>query len=325
MFGMISIAGDIGGTKSWLVTVQTDANGESHLLYESRYQSLNFGNVNLLLQRFMKDSNIPKNGIDKMMLAVPGPVVDGSVMLTNLDWKISSTDLQREFSIKKTGLINDFQASALGTLSLEHNDIITLNDGATGDNGVRLVLGAGTGLGMAYLFTGKGLSTPVATEGGHINFSPTDDREIELLRYLQRRYPRVSYERILSGDGLAELFYFISGTTMDEFPVTAEWVNMSATEKKNPFAIEALQLFSKIYGQFVGNMVLLFRPGEGVYLTGGVTAKVSQWLDSTEFKDAYLDKGRMLHVVAQTPLYLVTNERVGVQGAISALKLDTML
>ena len=324
---MISIAGDIGGTKSWLVALESDPRGSCQIIYESRYQSSDFKNINGLLHQFLQDSSCSGLGVEQMVLAVAGAVSEGLVGLTNLDWQISSSELQKDFSIKSVKLINDFQAAALGTLIFQPDDFITLNRGVKGDNGIRLVLGAGTGLGMAYLHSEEGGENPVAvaTEGGHVDFAPANEREISLLKYLQKKYRRVSYERILSGAGLVELYYFSLGREPEGIPVTAEWVNRRATDGDNPTAQDAIMLFARIYGRFVGNMALIFRPGDGIYLTGGVTAKLAPWLDSSEFRDAYLDKGRMLNIVANTPLYLVTNERVGLHGALSALGFDTAL
>lgn len=322
---MISIAGDIGGTKCWLVALQSDPQGLCQIIYESRYQSSDFKNINGLLHQFLQDSGCPGLTVEQMVLAVAGTVSDGVFGLTNLDWQISSNELQKEFSLKSVRLINDFQAAALGTLSLKSDDLITLNRAVKGDNSIRLVLGAGTGLGMAYLYSAESGAVSVATEGGHIDFAPTDDREISLLKYLQKKYRHVSYERILSGAGLVNLYYFSLGKAPTAAPVTAEWVNRRAADGDDPTAQNAIMLFVKIYGHFVGNMALTFNPGDGIYLTGGVTAKLSSWLDSGEFRDAYLNKGRMLEVVAHTPLYLVANERIGLQGAIYALGFDAAL
>lgn len=318
---MVSIAGDIGGTKSWLVALRSETNGAPRIIGESIYQSQHFENVDALLHQFLKESKISQDTIEQMVLAVPGPVTSGTVTLTNLNWKISAVNLQQTFAITRVQLLNDFQATALGTLFLKADDFSTLNQAAAGANGIRLVLGAGTGLGMAYLYRQDHDVHPIATEGGHIDFAPTTDKEIELLQFLQRKFSRVSYERILSGSGLVALFNFVSGERRPNPVVTAEWINRVATEEDHLEAQEALSLFARIYGCFVGNMVLLFRPGDGVYLTGGVTAKVRKWLETNDFIEAYLDKGRMHHVVSQTPVFLVNNERVGVEGAINTLDL----
>lgn len=321
---MISIAGDIGGTKCWMVALQGELRGPHRTIYESCYQSRNFSNINDLMRQFLQDSNSSAASVGKIVLAVAGPVREGSAQLTNLEWQINSNQLQEDFSIRSVRIINDFQAAALGTLAINSDDFVTLNGAAQGDNGIRLVLGAGTGFGMAYLYMGESGGVPVATEGGHIDFAPTDEREIALLRCLKNRFKRVSYERLLSGTGLVEIYYFCLGREPEGDPVTAEWINRAATDWGNPTAKEAIMLFVKIYGHFVGNMALAFRPGDGIYLTGGVTAKLRSWLDSGQFMDAYLDKGRMLDIVANTSLRLVTNERVGLQGAIAALEMDYM-
>jgi len=318
---MMLIAGDIGGTKSLIALLQYNSPDDWRIIHEARYQSSDYRGIDGLLQQFLKDSDCPVDNLEQMVLAIPGPIADGACQLTNLNWMVSESELRSTFKLKSVTILNDFQAAALGTLSLQGDDYITLNHAQNGDNGVRLVLGAGTGLGMAYLHPDRveGGYTSIATEGGHVDFAPATEQEFRFLQYLKKSYTRVSYERILSGSGLVELFCFCAGGAPEDFPVSAAWVNRAAAEKANPIAEEALTLFAAIYGRFAGNMVLAFRPGDGLYLTGGVTAKVSRWLDSKVFLDAYLDKGRMVDIVAQTPVYLVTNERLGLQGAINVI------
>lgn len=319
---MVSIAGDIGGTKSWLIALRCDINGMPQIIHESRYQSQRFENIDVLLHQFINELKISNGSVEQMVLAVPGPITSDTITLTNLNWQISAVDLQQQFAIPHVQLLNDFQATALGTLTLSDDGFSMLNSAKGGNNRIRLVLGAGTGLGMSYLYRKDDDAVPVATEGGHVDFAPTDVQQIELLKYLQRKFSRVSYERILSGSGLVELFNFLAAEQQSDPSVTAEWISRAANDEGNLQAQETLRLFSRIYGSFVGNMVLAIKPGDGVYLTGGMTAKVNKWLEGPEFIDAYLDKGRMLDVVIHTPIYLVTNERVGLEGAMNALDLD---
>jgi glucokinase len=322
---MIAIAGDIGGTKSWLALLENSVSSDSQIIYEARYQSCDFANIGALLHQFIKDASTTVAAVEQMVLAIPGPISGGVARLTNLDWRVSSSELCSQFSLKDVKIINDFQAVALGTLVLQHDDCLTMNAAPAGGNHIRLVMGAGTGLGVAYLYRDlDGRYIPIATEGGHVDFAPASEREIALLRYLQKRYSRVSYERILSGSGLVELYCFCAGTTPEEQQISAEWVNREASDAGDPVAVDALKLFATIFGRFAGNMALAYKPDDGLYLTGGVTAKVSRWLDSKEFMNSYLDKGRMVEVVRNIPLYLVRNERVGLQGAIASLNFDKL-
>jgi glucokinase len=152
-----------------------------------------------------------------------------------------------------------------------------------------------------------------STEGGHVDFAPVDEQQIELLQFLIKRHGHVSYERLLSGDGLVALYEYCSG---NECTGDAAWVHAQA-EAGNATAGRALSLFVSIYGAFVGNMALLFKPQGGIYITGGIAAKIISWMKSDDFMSAYLNKGRMRALAQQTSVYLVINERVGVIGAIS--------
>jgi glucokinase len=153
-----------------------------------------------------------------------------------------------------------------------------------------------------------------STEGGHVDFAPVDEQQIELLLYLGKRHGHVSYERLLSGDGLIALYHFCGGH--EQLDVNAAGVH-AAAQQQDQAAMDAMKLFVRIYGAFVGNMALLFKPEAGIYITGGIAAKIISWMKSDDFISAYYNKGRMRALVEQTSVYLVINERVGVLGAIS--------
>ena len=325
------IAADVGGTKTRLAFA--DADEPRHVLYEKRYLSGEFDSFEPMLQTFLKDSGAAgamddASRVDAITLALPGLVSDSSARLTNLPWTIEKQSLKDTFGIKDVYFMNDFQASAFGTGALQENDRIILNPGivnpdALQKNTTRVAVGAGTGLGVAWaeddIQGGKRAAFAHDTEGGHIDFAPTDDTQIELLKFLQQRHGHVSYERILSGDGLVALYQFYSGTQQQN--IDAEWVNRHS--KNDEAADRALSLFVQIYGAYIGNIALLFKPYGGIYITGGIAAKILKKMQSEEFINAYLNKGRMLALVEQIAVYLVTNERVGVLGAISeAIKMQ---
>ena len=306
------IAADVGGTKTWFVVTSTDRPG--HVQYEARYNSRDYDSFEPMLQTFIKESGSDNKDLAMLSLALPG-VVDGSkATLTNLPWTISKAGLQDAFGVGQIHFMNDFQASALGTAQLQAQDLIMLNRGVHRNDATRVAVGAGTGLGVSWM-TGAGTDVNAwSTEGGHIDFAPVDDEQIRLLQFLIGRHGHVSYERILSGAGLVALYAFCSGD--ESADVDAAWVHAQA-ENKNEAAIRAMTLFVRIYGAFAGNLALIFKPEGGIYITGGIAAKIISWMKSDDFISAYLDKGRMRTLAEQTSVYLVTNERVGVIGAIS--------
>lgn len=324
------IAADVGGTKTRLV--YADADEPCNVLCEKRYLSGEFDGFEPMLQAFIKECGAAgamadTAGINTITLALPGLVNDSSARLTNLPWVIEKQSLQDTFGIKNVYFMNDFQASALGTGLLHEKDRIILNPGASNfnenpcalkKNTTRVAVGAGTGLGVAWAVGNAKAACAHDTEGGHIDFAPGDDIQIELLKFLQQRFGHVSYERILSGDGLVSLYQFCAGEQYaadHSGEVSAEWVNRQS--ENDEVADRALSLFVQIYGAYTGNIALLFKPYGGIFITGGIAAKIANKMQSENFINAYLNKGRMRSLVEQIAVYLVTNERVGVLGAMS--------
>jgi glucokinase len=306
------IAADVGGTKAWFVL--TDAASPDDVLYEARYSSRDFDGFTSLLQAFIRDSGFENKPLAAFSLALPGVVDGGTAKLTNLPWTISKAELRDVFGVGQVCFLNDFQASALGTLQLQAHDLVTLNQGVHNNEALRVAVGAGTGLGVSWITAGETGPVAWSTEGGHIDFAPVDEEQVRLLQFLIERHGHVSYERLLSGAGLTALYEFCSGTP--DAALEPAWVSAEA-ERGNQAAFRAMTLFVRIYGAFVGNLALIFKPEGGIYITGGIAAKIINWMQSDDFILAYLEKGRMRALTERTSVHLVTNERVGVIGAIS--------
>ena len=306
------IAADVGGKKTRFVVADSDRPDE--VLYEARYDSRDFGSFEPLLHTFIEDSGSQNRDLGALSLALPGVVNGNNARLTNLPWNISKQILQDEFGVDQVHFMNDFQASALGIPHLKPGDLICLNQGVHYPDATRVAVGAGTGLGVSWVLHDGNASRAWSTEGGHMDFAPVDEIQIDLLKFLFKRHGHVSYERLLSGDGLVSLYQFCSGE--DAAGIDAAWVHSQAERHHEP-ARTAMSLFVRIYGAFVGNMALLFKPEGGIYITGGIGAKIVSWMKSDDFISAYFNKGRMRALAEQTCVYLVTNERVGVIGAIS--------
>lgn len=306
------IAADVGGTKTRFACADSDV--PQRILHEARYDSREFEGFGPMLQAYLHDSGRQHEPVAVLSLALPGVVEEQRARLTNLPWTLDKQELQREFDVRDVRFMNDFQASALGIPHLHADDMIVLNQGETQPHETRAVVGAGTGLGVAWLQEDSAGVRAYSTEGGHIDFAPVDETQIELLRYLLESYKHVSYERLLSGQGLVNLYAFCSGdrdADIEPSQVSAE------ADRGNEAALRALQLFVRIYGAFVANLALIFKPRGGVFITGGIGAKIRQWMMSADFIDAYFNKGRMRPLAERTAIYLVTNERVGVIGAMA--------
>lgn len=322
---MAFIAGDIGGTKSWLAWVGSTSTGEQQLRFERVYASADFSSIESLLQQFMLDAQL-NSPPDLAILAVPGPVLDQRATLTNLAWTLDAPALQQALGIPGVRIINDFQAAAAGVATLTEADIIALNPCASEPGGVRVITGAGTGLGLAFMLQdAHGHYQSFATEGGHIDFAPANAMQARLLEYLRVRYGHVSWERVASGSAINDLYCFcciehkqLLPAGMVEGAMLGVWA-----EAGDEAAESALNLFIELYGAWVGNLALLYQPWGGLYIAGGVSGHLQERMQAPRFMAAALDKGRMRSVVERTPIVLITCNRLGVQGAIASAIPDT--
>jgi glucokinase len=313
------IAGDIGGTKSWLVWLaQASGADQPQTRFERVYASADFDSADNLLRQFMADAGAarPPGGL---LLALPGALDGQRVRLTNLDWVLDAAAMKQSLGIGEVRFINDFQAAAAGVATLTDADVIALNPQAVVSGGVRAITGAGTGLGLAFMLAdahGRYQSFP--TEGGHVDFAPANARQARLLDRLRARYGHVSWERVVSGSALNDLYRFCcaeqGGVLPDE---TIDGAALEARAKLGDAAAEAaLDLFIDLYGSWVGNVALMYQPFGGLYIAGGVATHMLARMQSPRFMAAATDKGRMRGVVGRMPIFLVTCKRLGVQGAM---------
>ena len=322
------LAADIGGTHTRLCIVQHEG-GSARIVAEQTYASAAYSRFADVLREFLPGA--AGNTIAAACFAVAGPVRETAtgqaVKITNLPWNISARDLEREFGFPKVRLINDFQAIGYGIEALKESDFAVLEMGNPVRHGPRAVIGAGTGLGQAILVWQRDHYEPVATEGGHADFGPTDELQIELARYLIKECGRASYERILSGPGLARLYAFLrargstpESRTLAEAIVAgdpAAAITQAALEHNDALANQALDLFVRIYGAQAGNLALTIGATGGVYIAGGIAPKIIAKLKDSAFLDAFRSKGNMSAYVANIPVRVVMNPKVGLIGAVA--------
>lgn len=280
---------------------------------------------------FLEDSGIKENGFDAACFAVPGPVFKGCSKLLNLPWSVKENDLRFFLRMKEVYLINDFQAIGHGLSCLTGNDLYSLQGAKEVKNSPLAYIGAGTGLGVGYLTRNEDniLSSATATEGGHTDFAPINETQIELLRVLRSKYYRVSNERLLTGSGLVEIYQFVRAHRVfheEENPELrhalicsedpAERISHFALVEKDIIARRALDIFIDIYGAVAGNISLMTLPYSGLYIVGGIALKNREYIgESGRFMDAFLDKGRMSGLLKKIPVNIVTNPDVGLIGA----------
>lgn len=316
------IAGDIGGTKSWLAWVVSAPQGEQ-LRYEKVYASADFVSADALLKRFIDDARITAEP-DLLLLALPGALHGQRTTLTNLQWTLDAVELQRTLGIAEVRFINDFQAAAAGVATLTVQDVVALNPQSAELGGVRAVTGAGTGLGLAFMLAdASGHYQSFATEGGHIDFAPCNAQQTRLLEHLRGSYGHVSWERAVSGSAMNDLYRFCCVEQGHELPDEAidGAALVASAESGNGVAEAALDLFIDLYGAWVGNVALMVQPRGGLYIAGGVAGHLQAKMLSPRFMAAATDKGRMRSVVERTPIFLITCNRLGVQGAIASARL----
>jgi glucokinase len=295
------LAGDIGGTKTILRCVGPD--GEA---IERRYESGDYSTFDDLLGEFLSLVDGP---VDAACFAVAGPVIAGRGDVTNLSWVIEAEPLASNFPIGRVSIINDFHAVALGVPLLGRDDCLSIHKGSRVQEAPIAILGAGTGLGEAFVTFAGEVWTVIPSEGGHADFAPQDERQAQLYIELHKRHGHVSWERLVSGQGLVNIFTFLGGKEDDPARVAELATGGDA------LALEAMAMFVDVYGAEAGNMALRVLARGGVFLAGGVAAKNVRFFTDGRFVEAFVRKGRFRELLEGIPVDLIVNERVGLLGA----------
>ncbi|MDA8363569.1 MAG: glucokinase [Gammaproteobacteria bacterium] len=324
------LAGDIGGTKT-LLEVADVAPGAHRVLAQGRYLSNAYDSLLPMIREFIGTAGAGKmSALHGACFGVAGPITNGGAgqcaRLTNLPWEVDTAVLAHGLGIGRVRLINDFQAVGYGIEVLEPGDLAVLQEGHEISLAPRAVIGAGTGLGVGILVWQNDHYEALPTEGGHADFAPTSVLQVDLLRNLMGRFGRVSYERLLSGPGLVNIYSFLSAGAGESAEMKAVMeaqdpaaaIAGAARERHQPVAVRALQVFAEIYGAQAGNLALTCLARGGVYLAGGIAPKIIATLREPAFLRAFNDKGRMSELTAAMPVRVVMNPGVGLIGAALA-------
>jgi glucokinase len=318
----IVLAGDIGGTKTNLALFSV--HGEQLHVERSRsFLSKRYSGLVPALREFLADDHPP---IDSACFGIAGPVVDNKVKTPNLAWMVDGVELSRALKLDSVHLLNDLEATAYGIFTLENDEFFTLNEGVIRYSGNKALIAAGTGLGQAILHDDGRRFHPLASEGGHADFAPRNELEIELLRYLLGRYTHVSYERVLSGPGLFNIYRFLKEARGVQEPgwlaerlavaddVSAE-ISQAALANKADICVQALDLFVSVYGAEAGNLALRAKSVRGLYVGGGIAPKILAKLRDGTFMRAFGDKGRYTDLLAAVPVQVILNDQAALRGA----------
>jgi glucokinase len=310
------LAGDIGGTKTLLAIFDNEK-----CVIKKSFASGSYATFKQLLTDFLME--IPETKIDAVCIGVAGPIVNGDCETTNLPWNLKCTEIGELLNTSKVVLLNDLEAAAWGVLSLPESDFVSLNPNAKSVIGNCAVIAAGTGLGEAIIFHDGNENHVIANEGGHCDFAPTDVQQMALLSFMQVRFSdHVSYERLVSGVGIEDIYDFLRQTgdynnaiNLENAADLAAEIGAAAVANTDALCVSTLQLFSKIYGAEAGNLALKCLPYGGVYLTGGIAAKCLPILQQGAFLEGFLAKGRYRPILEKMTINVCTQPDVVLLGA----------
>jgi glucokinase len=315
------LAGDVGGTKVHLA-VYDFVEGKLKHLRDEKFPAKEYSGLEEIAREFL--------AADKVTAAcfgVPGPVRDGRLRLTNLPWTLDSRELAKDLGIAHVFLINDLEANGYGIAELQPDQIYTLSDGDASQIGNRALIAAGTGLGEGILIWNGRMHVPFPSEGGHSDFAPRNENEIDLLRFLKQKYNgRVSFERVVSGMGMTGIYEFLRDVRGMEEPT---WLAEKMTEADDPNSVitevglaaraeiceRTLDMFVSSYGAEAGNLALKVLAVGGLYVGGGIAPRILEKLKDGAFMKAFTDKGRLSQLLINTPVRVILESRAALLGA----------
>jgi glucokinase len=318
------LAGDIGGTKALLLLAAL-RQGRPEPVLERRYAVADFPGFSAMLARFVEECR-PHRGGDACLASAcfgaAGPVSADCIQMTNLPWRLDADAIAAEFGIGRVLLVNDFEAAASGIEALASGDSAMLQRGEPLPHAARVVIGAGSGLGVAYALPQGQQYQVIAGEGGHAGFAPADDEQMRLWQSLHAQFGRVSVEHVVSGPGLARIYAFLCAG-LAQAPALRESVRAEgaaaisrlALEQNDALACRALDLFIACYGAAAGDHALAVSARGGVYIAGGIAPKILGRLAAGGFMAAFNAKGVHAHLNLRMPVRVVTTERLGLLGA----------
>jgi glucokinase len=337
------LAGDIGGTKTILRLVEAQADQAEtakNSLFEKRYVSRDFPDLVPMVQKFLQEAQQETGQSfqpEKACFGIAGPVVDNTSKVTNVGWTLESDRLSQQLSIPQVSLINDFAAIGYGILALNDSDLHLLQKGQPKRNAPIAVIGAGTGLGQGYLVHDGTSYQVFESEGGHVDFAPRTELEFQLSRYLLEKLniERISAERVISGQGIIAIYQFLRDRDFaKESPEIAAimhtWdseigrektvdpaaaISQAALENRDHLSEKTMEMFIDAYGAEAGNQALKLLPYGGLYIAGGIAAKVLPLMEEGSFLRSFQLKGRMRSLMEKVPVQIVLNPQVGLIGA----------
>ncbi len=319
------LAGDVGGTKVHLA-LYNFANGQLQPVRDEKFPAHNFGSLDEVVKKFLADGKEKTDEIVAACFGCPGPVRDGRLKLTNLPWTLDTRDLVKSLSIPHIFLINDLEANGYGIPELAPESLFTLHSGDANASGNAGLMAAGTGLGEALLIWDGKLHRPIPSEGGHCDFAARSNREIALLEYLRDKLRgRVSWERVVSGIGIKNIYTFLRDVEKINEPgwlhdrmLTEDpnaVIGQCAEDGSSSLCFETMKIFAAAYGAEAGNIALKVLAMGGIYLGGGIAPKILKTLKNGAFIQAFLDKGRLSPLLESITVRVILDETCALLGA----------
>ncbi|MEO6313803.1 MAG: glucokinase [Chitinophagaceae bacterium] len=312
------LAADVGGTKTNIALYRVSAEGVT-MLREGKYASQQYTSLTDIIVQFTG-----QEWPDRICVAVAGPVTGGNVQLTNLSWQLDSKAMSTALKVPVV-FINDLEANSYGLAGLQTNELAAIHTSNAKPSGNIAIIAPGTGLGEAGLYYDGKQYRPFATEGGHSDFSPRTEQDIDLFRYLQQHFGHVSWERVLSGPGIHTIFTFLTTVERKKIP---DWlaeqlqdgdpspvISNAAIHQREPVCLETMQLFVRYLAMEAASLCLKLKATGGCYLGGGIPPKILPLLQTGEWYKHFLDMGRMKNLLAEIPVYVVLNDKTALLGA----------
>jgi len=314
------LAGDVGGTKVHLALYDF-TNGNLQYTRDHRYPAKDYSGLEEIVKEFLGGDEVTSS-----CFGVPGPVRDGRLRLTNLPWTLDSREISQNLKIQHVFLINDLEANGYGVAELKADQIYTLSEGDASQIGNRALIAAGTGLGEGILAWNGKIHVPMPSEGGHTDYGPRNEDEIDLLRFLKQKYQgRVSYERVVAGMGITNIYDFLRDVRGMEEPawlrdrIASEDPNAVITElalsAKSELCEKTLDMYVSAYGAEAGNLALKILSVGGLYLGGGIAPRILEKLKDGTFMRSFTDKGRLSQLLINMPVRVILESRAALLGA----------
>jgi len=317
--GVLILAGDVGGTKTLLTLCKYERN-ELQIIKEKKFPSKEFKSLNAIIKEFLSGGESPT----VISIAVAGPITKGTANLTNLKWQVSEKEIKKEFNAQQVFLLNDLEATAFGLSELHHEDFIVIHKGDETIGGNMAIIAPGTGLGEAGLYWDGHAYHPFATEGGHCDYAPRSEEEIELYKFLHQQFGHVSWERLVSGQGIFNIHSFLkkirtnvkSDFDISESADPAAAISEQALEGEDPICKETIEWFFRFMAYESANLALKIKSTGGLFIAGGIPPKLRKLIKPAEFIMFFKQVGRLNELLEKMPVHLVLNEKTGLLGAI---------